>query len=145
MLIEKIKSDMIAAKKEGYKSKASILSTLYAEAVAVGKNNGNRQTTDAEVITVIKKFLKGIEETFDALGIPKGATSLPVEAQAAGHEMLILAEYLPKQLVREELEDIIGAQHRAGKNMGEIMKHLKENYAGLYDGKMASEIAKSLQ
>jgi len=138
MLIAKVKEDMITAKKAGDKNKASLLTTLYAEAVKVGKDKENRDSTDQEVIGVIKKFLKGIDETLQALGNEGTAVEIFLA------ERNILNSYLPTQLNREELEDIIGALHRDGKNMGEIMKHLKENYVGLYDGKVASEIAKSL-
>jgi len=134
MLIDKIKEDMITAKKLGHKNKGSLLNTLYAEASAIGKNNGNRATTDAEVIAVIKKFLKNLEETLKSIPLTKQGPFL--------EEVDILNQYLPKQLSKEELTDIIKALDT--KNMGDIMKHLKDNYMGLYDGKVASEIVKGL-
>ena len=138
MLIEKIKADMITAKKAGDKNKASLLVTLYSEAVKVGKDKENRDSTDTEVVGVVKKFLNGIDETLQVLG--NQGTAVQIFLQ----ERDILNSYLPQQLDREELEDIIGPLHIAGKNMGEIMKHLKENYAGLYDGRIAADIIKRL-
>lgn len=129
---------MLNAKKAADKNKASLLTTLYAEAVKVGKDKDNRLSTDEETLAVIKKFLKGVDETLQALNNEGTAVQIFLS------ERSILNSYLPQQLDREELEDIIGPLHMQGKNMGEIMKHLKENYAGLYDGKLASEIVKKL-
>lgn len=136
MLIDQIKNDMFLSKKSGEKIKSSLLTTLYAEAVRVGKDDGNRLTTDAEVVQVIKKFIKNNEETQNALAT-QGKHSQELISEAD-----ILKAYLPKQLSEMELTGIISSMKDLGKNMGDIMKHLKENYAGQYDGKLASEIAK---
>lgn len=175
MLIEKIKADSIEARKAKETVKANLLVTLLAEVTKVGKDKGNRATTDEEAIAVIKKFLKGVEETLQALDanlnsvaknyfavVENAATkNLPAEEAMAGispaanaltvvkdninvanAEIDILHSYLPKQLTKEELEAII--KNLNTKNVGEIMKHLKDNYSGVYDGKLASEIAKGL-
>lgn len=136
MLMEKIKADMITAKKAGEKNKATLLNTLYAEAGTVGKNKENRESTDQEVLSVIKKFIKGVDETLQALGNEGTAVAIFLE------EKKILESYMPQQLTREDLEDIIFGLKT--KDMATVMKHLKENYAGLYDGKTASEIVKKL-
>lgn len=56
----------------------------------------------------------------------------------------ILEGLLPQQMDATQIEKILldlkGAQ--PGINMGVAMKHLKERYAGQYDGKVASEVAK---
>ena len=59
-------------------------------------------------------------------------------------EIAIIEEYLPKQLSAEQLEKVI-VDFKAstpGAALPLVMKHLKENYAGQYDGKSASDIAK---
>ena len=154
MLINKIKNDMWAAKKSGEKEKASLLNTLYGEASKIGKDAGNRESTDAEVTATIKKFLKGIEESLDAFS--KGSFPIAKEVYLARIEKLtneqtILNDYLPKQLTESELLGIL-TDHRNTKlaevgempTMGEYMKLLKDHHAGLYDGRLASEIAKTL-
>lgn len=61
-------------------------------------------------------------------------------------EIAILESFLPAQLGSNELEQIIvdlkGAQPNL--NMSAAMKTLKEKFAGRYDGKAASEIAKRI-
>jgi uncharacterized protein YqeY len=59
-------------------------------------------------------------------------------------EIAILEGFLPKQLSSEDLEKIIVQlkDTTPGLALNLVMKHLKDNYAGQYDGKSASEIAK---
>lgn len=59
-------------------------------------------------------------------------------------EIAVIEEFLPKQMSAQELEKTITDFKAAtpGAALPLIMKHLKENFAGLYDGKSASEIAK---
>ncbi len=140
-LLNKVKNDMWEMKKAA-NPLAALLNTLYAEAAKVGKDAGNRESTDQEVIQTIKKFIKNSEEmllTLKSLDTEIAST----KKQEVEKEISVLKLYLPQQLDTEELKNIILSLET--KNMGDIMKHLKDNYAGLYDGKAASEIAKSLQ
>lgn len=59
-------------------------------------------------------------------------------------EIAVLESFLPKQLSSDELEKIIVhlKESTPGLALNLVMKHLKDNYAGQYDGKSASEIAK---
>ena len=50
MLINQIKSDALEARKARQTNTATLLTTLYSEASMVGKNDGNRESTDAEVL-----------------------------------------------------------------------------------------------
>ena len=60
-------------------------------------------------------------------------------------EILVLSRYLPVPLSDDELSSAIKIMIDAGNtNVGAIMKALKEQYGGRYDGKKASELAKTL-
>ena len=144
MLIEKIKVDQIAARKAYDGAKALLLTTLLGEANAVGKNNGNREPTDAEVVAIIKKFVKNMDETI-------GYLESYTDAKAADAKVTVLLEkdilsaYLPKQMNTQETEDALKAAIAAvGSNMGKVMGYMKANYEGQYDGKLASMIVKTL-
>ena len=65
-LIIEIKSAQLAARKARDSFTASSLTTLIGEAEMVGKNAG-REVTDAEVVAVLKKFVKNIDETTTVL------------------------------------------------------------------------------
>lgn len=131
-LIEEIKQKQIAARKAG-SAEASLLTTLLGESAMVGKNAG-RETTDHEVVAVVKKFIKNIDETVSAL------SSRGQDAASFLAERSILERFLPLQLTELALVNI--AQNR--KSMPEFMKFLKENHAGQYDGKLASIVAKNI-
>lgn len=130
-LMEQIKAKQIAARKAGHSQDASLLTTLLGEAAMVGKN-ANRETTDAEVVAVVKKFVKNIDET---------VTALATRGQNVGvflAERAVLEQFLPMQLSESALLEVAKCQE----NMPAFMKHLKENFAGKYDGKLASQVAK---
>lgn len=59
-------------------------------------------------------------------------------------EIAILEEFLPKQMSGEDLEKVITTlkEQTPGLSLNVVMKHLKDNFAGQYDGKSASDIAK---
>lgn len=132
-LMEDIKVRQLAARKAGA-PEASLYTTLLGEAGAIGKNAGNRETTDQEVVAVVKKFIKNLDETITAL------TSRNQDASAFLNERGVLEQFLPKQMGEEDLVNIA----QALPNLPAFMKHLKENFAGQYDGKLASTVAKSI-
>ena len=61
-------------------------------------------------------------------------------------EIKIVEEFLPIQLNKDQLTTIIKsiAEQEESASMGSVMKVLKSQYAGQYDGKMASELAREL-
>lgn len=130
MLLKKIKADQLAARIAKNSIKTALLTTLIGDAEMVGKN-ASRDTTDDEVVAVIKKFLK------NNLEFQKHVTNDDLTT-----EQKILESYLPKQLTTDELIEIItnnfGDELKSKK--GAIMKFLKENYAGLYDGSVAAKV-----
>jgi len=140
MLIEKIKSDALEARKARKTEVATLLTTLYSEASMIGKNSGNRQSIDKEVLQVIEKFVKNANEVKDIL-LESGK-----DASNVIFEIETLRAYLPKQMSRDELQEvikyIIKRLEESGKQIGNVMSNLKANYGGSYDGKMASEIVK---
>lgn len=147
MLIDQIKKDSLVARKARETDKATALSTLYSEASMIGKNDGNRETTDAEVVQVVKKFIKGIDETIKVLEKKIGNEFLTVEIAEYEAEKLLFSIYLPIQLREDELIVIINDNIETSgfssmKDMGKVMGLLKENYEGMFDGKLASKIVR---
>lgn len=142
-LLEQIRQDQIAARKARLTVKTAVLTTLLSEASNVGLNDGKRDSTDAEVIAVAKKFIKGIDESLDVVQDEDRRLDLEFERT-------VISEYLPAQLdeaalrtiVRDIVEDLGG--NPSPKMMGMVMKTLKDVYAGQYDGKLASNVARSV-
>ena len=141
MLLGELRKMMMKAKLEKDTVKGNLLATLIAEAVMVGKNDGNRETTDAETIAMIKKFLKNVNETLalmDEMGKDK---TEPLR------EKEILESLLPKQLDEAELakiiEEIVATlPDKSPRQMGAVMAELKKKYDGQFDGKTTSGLVK---
>lgn len=138
-LFEQIKADQLTARKNKYSLAAPLLTTLLGEASAIGKNDGNRDVTDAEVVALCKKFVKGMDETLGYLGNSNIGASVTI-----AEEKEILSKYLPKQMTELELEvEVRLIVEEVGSNMGKVMAELKARFGGQYDGKMASSVVKA--
>ena len=142
MLVNEIKNMLDKARKEKNKE-ASFLSMLYSEVAMVGKNNGNRETTNDEALKILQKTKHTTQEVIQT-AIKTGRTDVVNKSE---HELKIIESFLPVEKTREELDSIIESflqeTDRSKKAMGIVMKKLKENFAGQYDGKVASEILKN--
>ncbi|MFY0656146.1 MAG: GatB/YqeY domain-containing protein [Neptunomonas phycophila] len=143
-LIATIKADQLQARKNKDEVLKPLLTTLLGDAQAVGKNDGNRESTDAEVIATVKSFLKKIKETLDAISDKGGDATVTLQEKAA------LEAYLPKQLSEEELTAIVSShvdshvEDKSMKSMGIVMGHLKSTYDGQYDGQLASNVVRKV-
>ncbi len=142
-----IKSAQIESRKAKDEAKSSALTTLIGEAAMIGKNAGNRETTEAEVMGVIKKFIKNIDETVDILSKDKEANSEKLAKLSM--EKSLLSSFLPQQMdeqaIKVAISEIISTMNLAGpKAMGVIMKEMKAKYEGSYDGSLVSKISKEL-
>lgn len=140
-LINKIKADLLQARKSRDKLKARLLTTLSGDCMKCGYTvDGVRPPTDSECLAVVKKTVKNLKELTEA---KQGRGDLtPVEDE----EMKVLMGYLPQQMSEEQLQSVIeglifGDGHV---NMGAVMKALREDYDGCYDPSRASGIAKEL-
>jgi len=145
-ILQNLKSAQLKARKDRDTITASLLTTLIGDAVMVGKNNGNRDSTDIEVIDTIKKFINNAQLTADALG----PSSKNLDAYTAAlNEINILREFLPKQLTEDEIHSIVEniiteIKATSIKDMGKVMKIIKETHAGTYDGTMVSNLVKQI-
>lgn len=128
MLIDTIKSDLLLARKMGITTEKNLLTTLVGDAERIGKDKGNRLPTDDEVLAVVKKFLKGVEENIKL-------KDLPIFHEEAN----ILKRYMPKMLSDESLKQIILDFSKVEPNKGKIMGLLAKSFKNMYDGKKAAE------
>lgn len=141
-LIQKIKTAQLTARKNRDAVSASALTTLIGEVEMFGKSNGNRQTTDEEAVAIVKKFIKNVDESLTVLSQtdPRYAT--------LQQERAVFESFLPKQLSRQELDEVVdeivaSIKHQGSAvNIGVVMTQLKQRYAGMYDGKSATESIK---
>jgi uncharacterized protein YqeY len=134
-LFNLIKEERIAALKQKLDVKKNILGVLIGEA-----SKNDKEPSDAVIISTIKKFINNIDITLAHLD-PTSKTYAENSLQKD-----FLSSYLPKQLPEEELKTIISdfMWHETTTEVGKIQKYLKENYAGLYDGKVVNILIKEI-
>ena len=140
-LLDKIKAVQLQCRKNRQTVEAAVLTTLIGEASMVGKNNGNRESTDLEVISTIKKFINNSQET---LKVVKDAEKIKIITD----EIALLTQFLPKQYEGEELERLIDqaistTNASSLKDMKLVMNELRSLTNGQYDGKHASSYVKT--
>ena len=146
-LQEQISTDLKNAMKSGDKLRLETLRTLRAallEKQIERRGGGATMSPDDEtgvLLTAAKRRKESIEQ------FARGGRQDLVDQESS--ELAIIQEYLPKQIGREEIQQIIqgiimeaGAQSAAdfGKVMPAAMKQLK----GKADGKVVQELVKEL-
>lgn len=141
--LNKIKQDQLQARKEKNMVSANLLTTLMGEIQGdLTRMAPEARTEKAEgdvVMATIKSFLKKNKESQDNVKDTKKVQELKTEEA-------ILTAYMPTQLSKIQLEEIIKKQFPTidVKSKGPVMAFLKQNYNGQYDGKVASEVVTSL-
>lgn len=139
-LLARIKANYLAARKERA-STVGALSALVGEVETKEKTfNPARPVTDEEVLAIVRKHIKGLDETLTAL---RGRAQARMDDIAKiEQEKALLEAYLPQQLAEADIERIATERKMAGDDMGKIMAHLKAQHPGQYDGKLASTVVK---
>lgn len=127
-----LKKRSLEARKKRDKVTATAAITLMGELETDAKRSG-QAVTDEAVYARAKKMIASNDETIAIIKDDEKISVLRIENQ-------FFDSLLPKQLSEDELKSLISAMNP--NNIGEVMKELKENYAGRFDGKLASRIAK---
>ena len=143
MLKEKLLEDMKVSMRDKNVVRKNVIQMVRAAILQVEKDK-QVELTDEQIIDVIAKESK------------KRKDSLPDYEKSGRNDLInqvkeeieILSEYLPKPLSEEELEKIVeevinetGATTM--KDMGIVMKTVKEKVGAAADGKTINEIVKS--
>jgi len=156
-LIDTVKKAKIQAFKDKDEVKNTLLSTVIGDAGTKAKNDKDRAVTDADVVSVMKKIITGIEDNFKTFEKypatkPEDIEKRKVEEIKMNKEKAILQELIPptpdqmtEDQVRNEIKKIMTELSISGpKAMGVLMKEMKSRHEGLYEGAMASKIAKEI-
>jgi uncharacterized protein YqeY len=140
---KRIQSDLVAAMKAKDSVRlASVRAIKTAITVAKTAPGAPSELTDGDVQKIIQKLVKQRKDSAEQY-IAAGRQEL---ADNEISEMIVMEEYLPKQLSEQEIKDIVMrlmVQSDMPCNMGVVMKYFKENYSGQYDGKIVSTVAKT--
>ncbi len=139
----KLQEDLKLAMKNKDTVKKSVVTLIRAE-IKQREVDTRTELGDDEIIDVITKQLKQRRDAKTEFA-KASRDDLVQEAEA---EIEVLMEYLPQQLSKEELNEIVketisevGATSM--KDMGKIMAAIKPKTKGRADGKMINELVKS--
>ena len=142
MLKERLLNDM----KEAMKNKDTIRKNtiqLVRAAILNKEKDEQKELTDTEIEQIISKEIKKRNDTIGMLLEHARKT----EIGDIQKEQDVLAEYLPKPLTPEELDRVVTKILAEGafgpKQMGAVIKAVKEEVGTRAEGKMISELVKS--
>ena len=144
-LKEKLQTDLTSSMRNRDEVRSStirmILTSIKNEEVS-GKEV--RELNESELITVLSREAKKRREAAEAFD-QAGAKDRAETERAEG---AIIAEYLPKQLTKDEVKELIeSAIKETGANspaqMGLVMKNLQPKIAGKADGALVSSLVKA--
>lgn len=144
-LEERIQKDLVTAMKNHQENALAALRSIKT-AIQNEKTNGTyHELTDADVVGIIQKLVKQRKESMDIYS-QAGRDELADKEQK---EMLVLMEYVPKQLTEEEVEEkvkeiIAETGASSMKDMGKVMGLATQRMKGLAEGKTISQIVKNL-
>lgn len=104
-----------------------------------------KELSDEEVTDILQKEAKKRRESITELEV----AGRPEQAEQEKFELVVIEEFLPKQLTLEELKPIVqSAIEQTGatsmKEMGQIMSLVMPQIKGLADGKMVNQVVKEL-
>ncbi len=138
-VIEKLKAESMKMRKERDPLAPKLVFAL-SEIDKVGKNNGNRETTDDEAIKVIQKIMSNIDQTIELLPANSAAEYDLVR------EKKILNSVLPQMASEQEVVDFLreiftGKRGAEIPKKGDVMKALRDKFGALVDMKRAGQIA----
>lgn len=133
-LRERIFADHMTAFKDRDTVKKVLLSTVKGEIQNAEKNGGQANLSDGDVLKILTKMCKSLNETLKE-----------VDHAESHEELLILSQYLPKQMSREDaiakLNDL-KITNGPSMNIGLVMKAFS---ADAVDKKMVSELFLEMQ
>ncbi len=143
MLEEKILNDFKEAMKQKDSVKVSTLSFLRGQLGYAALEKKKDKLDDPDCVSVIKKLIKQHQDSIDQF-TAGGRTDL-VEKETK--ELAILKEYLPAEMLPEEIakivEEVVKASGASGiKDMGKVMKEVLAKTGGAADGQTVSRAVK---
>lgn len=144
MLKEKLLNDLKESMRDKNEIRKNTVQMVRAAVLQIEKDNGI-EVDDNRIIEIIAKEVKSKKDAL--VDFEKGGREDLVEQTK--QEIAILQDYLPRQLSKEEITEIVkqvisdvGATSM--KDMGNVMKEAKSKIGAGADGRTINEIVKEL-
>jgi uncharacterized protein YqeY len=139
---EQLARDLTAAMKARDAQRLEVLRGVVAAAKLLKVERRVASLDEADLVQVLRRELRKREEA-EEFAVKAGRTDLVTQNRA---ERTILQAYVPALLEPAQLEGAIREALAAGtpRQLGAVMSALRERYAGRFDGKSASELARRI-
>lgn len=143
-VVNALKQALVTARKNKEASKVTCLSTLTSEVVSIGKSAGNRETTDAEAVSLLKKLKISILENIEIYKARGDSDMIDKYSE----ELEIISKFIPEEisieLVSKSIEEIITSKvlDSSPKNIGVILKELTDKFGSALNKQTASSLVK---
>lgn len=144
MLKDKLLEDLKNSMKEKNVVRKNVIQMVRAAILQVEKDK-KIELSDEEIINIMAKEAKKRKDSLE--DYKKG--NRPDLVEQIEQEINIIDEYLPKQLTKEEIAQIVkevisevGAT--SIKDMGKVMKSAKEKIGAASDGKTINEVVREM-
>lgn len=140
MLYDEIKKANVQAMKDKNSVARSFYSVILNKIMLenIKKREKGGEVNDEDIANILNKTIKELDE--EKQNYAKVGNTQEVEN--IDKQIEIAKKYLPKQLSREEIEEIIKSLD--DKSIGSVMKHFKLNYNGKCDMKLVQEVLKGI-
>lgn len=140
MLIDKIKKANMQALKDKDKATRAALSTVINKYMLLNVENKakGKETTDADVISILQKSVKELEEEKNMF--VKAARQDKIDEMNI--QINAVKKYLPEMMSEDEIRKIISGLE--DKSVKSVMAYFKENYAGKVEMAKVSQVLRSL-
>jgi uncharacterized protein YqeY len=138
MLIDEIRKANVEALKAHDEAAKSVFGLIISRYLELKTNGSGNDVTDADVLAIIVKFDKELDEEKEGY-VKAGRTE---SAKKVEEEKKALARFLPKLMSETEIRAVIATL--PDKSLPSVMRYFKEKYAGKADMSLVSKIARGL-
>ncbi len=140
MLIDEIKKANMQALKDKDKATRAALSTVINKYMLLNVENKakGKETTDADVISILQKSVKELEEEKNMF--VKAARQDKIDEMNI--QINAVKKYLPEMMSEDEIRKIISGLE--DKSVKSVMAYFKENYTGKVEMAKVSQVLRSL-
>lgn len=139
-LLMKLKKANMQALKDKDKATRAALSTVINKYMLLNVENKakGKETTDADVISILQKSVKELEEEKNMF--VKAARQDKIDEMNI--QINAVKKYLPEMMSEDEIRKIISGLE--DKSVKSVMAYFKENYAGKVEMAKVSQVLRSL-
>jgi len=140
MILDEIKKANMQAIKDKNVTARNIFGVVINKLMleTIKRRDSGVPMTEADEVHIINKTIKELNEEKE--GYIKGGRG--EQAEEIERQIKIISVYMPKMLTEGEIREIIISL--PDKTVPSVMKHFKENYAGVCDMKTVSNVFKSI-